>query len=203
MARAHNVRPYVHKFQAAENTKPITMGGVFLHSVAVLEPVSGKVTGLIRDWLIRQGSGPSVVLTRGTRLEAFSGAYDLFVVASADDDFAGGDVQGIRSRALLTPCSAGAGALAIPSQWVVSYGMAVRDSLTVSSVEPDLAVLALQRELPTLAETVIERQELPLPIPPGMGAQGVMALYGSLLILGVPPEALARDGGILQSTTSS
>lgn len=163
------------------------MGGGVLYSVAVLEPAPGKVTRLIRDWLIQREDAPSVVLTHGDCLCAFSGNYDLFVVASRNGEVVpNNSTAGISCRALLTSAEA----LRVPSQWVIDYGLSVRDSLTVSSVEPDLAVLALQRELVTLDGTVIEQQELPLPIPPETGAEGVMALYGSLLVLGLAPEEL-------------
>jgi len=163
-----------------------------LYSVAVLEPVSGKVTGLLCDWLVRRACGPSVVVTRGDGLDAFSGAYDLFVVGAGPRFEAEGPVRTVTPtcRALLTPSGEDTETLGISAQWVVGYGLAARDSLTVSSLEPDQAVLALQRELPTLTGTVIEQQELPISIPPGTGAQVAMALYGSLLVLGVLPEEL-------------
>jgi len=168
------------------------VGVRLLYRVGVLEPISGRVTALIEDWLVERGDSLSLVLTRGECPHCFSGEYDLFVLAPADGTFRNPDpLQDIRCKALLAPSDRGAEALGIQSKWVVSYGLAVRDSLTVSSLEPDLAVLALQREIPTLRGTVVERQEVPLPIPPGSGAGGVMALYGSLLILGVPPEELA------------
>jgi len=164
--------------------------------------LSGKVAGLIRDWLARQSGGPSVALCRGDTPGAFCGAYDLFVVGTmvapachserSEESFRPFATLRVTCRALLTPGDGGTDTLAISSKWVVSYGLAVRDSITVSSLEPDHAVLALQRELVTLDGAVIERQELPLPIPPNTGAEGVMALYGSLLILGVPPEELGR-----------
>jgi len=144
----------------------------------------------MRAWLAQRKDGPPVLLTSGDGLGAFSGDYDLFAVTASPDGKAA-DLKGskrIHSRALLAPN--GSGIEAISSQWVVSYGMALRNSLTISSLEPDSAVLALQRELPTLTGTVVERQELPLPIPPGTGADTVMALYGSLLLLGIPPDAL-------------
>ena len=186
----------MYKFQTTENTISHyphrgTGSGVFLYRVAVLEPPSGKVTPLMRDWLIRRGAGPPAVLTREARLAAFSGVYDLFLVTSAIGEPAERErPRDLRCRVLLAPSDGQRETLEIPSQWVMSYGFAVRDSLTVSSLEPDQAVLALQRELVTLDGAVLERQELPLPIPPGIGAQGVMALYGSLLALGVAPEAL-------------
>ena len=166
---------------------PFERGDSILYSVAVLEPVSGKVTALVRDWLVRREDASSVVLTRGDCLGAFCGAYDLFVVAFPDGTAIEDDSAAeVSCRVLLTSAEA----LRIPSEWVVDYGLSVRDSLTISSLEPDLAVLALQRELVPLDGAVIEQQELPLPIPPGTSAQAVMAFYGSLLILGVQPEEL-------------
>jgi len=165
-----------------------------LYNIGVLEPVSGRVTGLIRDWLAA-ANNPAVVLTRGDCFASFTGGYDLFVVASTD--FGAEAAHDLSCRALLVPGSGDMKTLsAIPSQWVVSYGLAGRDSITVSSLGRDFAQLALLRELVTLSDVVVERQEIPVLIPPESSAPSVMAMYGSLLILGVPPEMLAQSAPV-------
>ena len=160
-----------------------------MHNVAVLEPAPGKLTPLIRDTFLARGAAPSVFLTRGDRPEAFCGIYDLFIAAK------GGGVTGhagTSCRALLMP---GDEPPLVPSKWVVSYGFAPRDTLTLSSLTEKQAVFALQRELVTLEGVVIEQQERPITIPPGWDAPSVMALYGSLLLLGILPEELEKFGG--------
>ena len=50
--------------------------------------------------------------------------------------------------------------------------------------------MALQRELVTLAGTVLDQQELVLPFPAGLSPMPYLAAMGVLLLLGVPPEEL-------------
>ena len=167
------------------------MGLVCVYSVAVLESASGRVASRLR------GFDASIMVTRGERLDAFAGTYDLFLVVSADV-FCAPPPRTLRCRALLVP---GGGqvdtVLQIPSQWVVSFGLSGKDSITVSSLEPDYAVLALQRELVTLDGRVVEQQEIPLPIPRATGASGLMALYGALLLLGASPETLGASNAYI------
>jgi len=163
------------------------MGWMVLYSIAVLEAQTGMVTALIRDGLVAEDRGDSVVITRGERLDLFEGAYDLFIVSEPNLKIHG-DCPEISCRALLAPGDAPPQALGgISSKWVVSYGLSGKDSITVSSLERDTAVLALQRELMTLGEEVVERQEIPVCVPDGLDSQGIMAVYGGLLIMGIMP----------------
>ena len=52
--------------------------------------------------------------------------------------------------------------------------------------------MALQRELVTLEGTVVEQQELVLPFPLEESPLPFLAVAGTLLLLGVPPEELGR-----------
>ena len=163
-------------------------GTVSMYRVAVLEPALGKFTSRLQDFLV-QKTDIRAAVTAETELAAFSGAYDLFIALAADGSSA--PSPGLRCRALLVPGDEQIeGVLRIPSQWVVSFGLSGKDSITLSSIEPDASVLALQRELVTLDGRVIERQEIPLPIPPATGAAGLMPMYGALLLMGVRPETL-------------
>ena len=162
-----------------------------MYSVAVLEAAGGTVTSEIRDRLMagRRGGLP-MVFTRGDRLSAFSGKYDLFVVTDAGEEE---DARNLRTRVLLAPGSTAQKTVAgISSDWVVSYGLSGKDSITLSSLEGGFAVLALQRELVTLGGKVVEQQEIPLAFSEGLDAQGLMAVYGSLLLLGEGPEGMCR-----------
>jgi len=155
--------------------------------VAVLEDRDGNVTALIRDGLIAGDRSGSAVITRGEGIDCFSGAYDLFVVVRNELVHLSTPPE-IRCRALLVPGNApGQTVAGIQSKWVVSYGLSGKDSITVSSLEKEAAVLALQRELMTLQDEVIERQEFPVPFPAGPDSEEIMAAYGSLLLLGIPP----------------
>ena len=74
----------------------------------------------------------------------------------------------------------------------VSYGSAPKNTLTVSSREEGRLWAALQRELVTVEGRVVERQEFPVALPPGVGELAALAAAGALLLLGVPPEELGR-----------
>ena len=158
--------------------------GESVYNVAVLEPKSGHV----RDRLVKHTGGDALVFTRGEEISAFSGTYDLFLVAGGKTE---GKTPPLQTKILLLPDKAPPEIVAgISSGWVVSYGLSGKDSITLSSLEPGFAVLTLQRELVTLAETVVEQQEIPLSVPRDLDAQEIMAIYGSLLVLGEKPETL-------------
>ena len=168
---------------------------VLVYSVAILEPAVGRVTALLRDKLLDLNYNTPIVLTRSGCLTEFAETYDLFLVAAPG--MMGEPSPTLRCNALLVPWETPAESVArIPSDWVVSYGMGVRDSITVSSLAPDYAQLALQRELVTLGGVVLEQQEIPIQLPPDTGHSAAMALYGALLMLGVPPEALTTTQDI-------
>jgi len=94
-------------------------------------------------------------------------------------------------RCALVPDTANARALrALTADAAVSYGLSKRCSLTLSSLEPQRPVLALQREIATLTGIVLERQELPLRPWCNAGPEPLLAAAGTLLLLGVPPERL-------------
>jgi len=161
-----------------------------VYRVAIVEPPPGKLRALLGDFLLALDDSPSVILTHGSNLADFSGTYDLFVAGSLAD--ASPPPTSLSCQALLLPGDSQIAAFSqIPSKWVVSFGLSPKDSITVSSLTPDSALLALQRELVTLDGQVVEQQEIPIPMPRTTSAQGVMALYGSLLLLNIPPEQLA------------
>lgn len=98
-------------------------------------------------------------------------------------------------RTVLLPGDAGRLLQGVRAASAVSYGVSPRDSLTISSREGDRLWAALQRELVTVDGQVVERQEFPLTVPPGIRELSALAIAGALLILGVPPEELEPEGG--------
>lgn len=113
---------------------------------------------------------------------------DLLTVAPGAIGWAGAGA--VECRAVLLPGSAGPLARALRTGQAVSYGTSPKDTLTFSSLEGDQICLALQRELVTLEGAVVEQQELVLPFPVGESPLPFLALAGTLLLLGVPPEEL-------------
>ena len=161
--------------------------GGALYRVAVLESAAGRVTSEMQARFM--GCTP-LLLTRGEHFGAFSGTYDLFVAVEGGAEE---EIPDLTARVLLVPGSIPQKTMAgISSGWVVSYGLSGKDSITLSSLEPGFAVLALQRELVTLEGKVVEQQEIPLSFSQSLDSQGLMAVYGSLLVLGKKPEAIAR-----------
>ena len=118
--------------------------------------------------------------------ELSGGTLDLLVVSPGATGWAGGGA--VDCRNVLLPGAAGPLARSLRTRQAVSYGTSPKDTLTFSSLEGDKLCLALQRELVTLEGEVVERQELVLPFPPGQSPLPFLAVMGTLLLLGVPPE---------------
>ncbi len=93
-------------------------------------------------------------------------------------------------RILLIPDTASGILRSFNADCVVSYGMNEKSSLTLSSVSDEEMVVSLQRELPTLDGEILERQELKMRRPLGMPEESILAVAGTLLLTGVPPEKL-------------
>ena len=94
---------------------------------------------------------------------------------------------------LLLPSSAAPLASRFSARCAVSYGSGVRDSLTLSSLEGNRLVIAVQRELPAVTGGSVEQQELVLPVPRGVSPLPVLAAAGALLLLGARPELIMAD----------
>ncbi|WP_312645180.1 hypothetical protein [Hydrogenoanaerobacterium sp.] len=71
------------------------------------------------------------------------------------------------------------------SEWqipVISCGMSVTDTLTLSSISPDGAVICLQRSIPTLLGTVIEPFEVPIKLSRPFDSYALMCIVAVLLL---------------------
>ncbi|NLO47788.1 MAG: hypothetical protein GX111_05645 [Clostridiales bacterium] len=79
----------------------------------------------------------------------------------------------------------------VESDYVITYGMSPRDTVTASSISDDGIVITLQRELVTLSGEILERQDLPkmpLRLPP---PEKMMVVISALLLIGVPPDTIS------------
>lgn len=72
---------------------------------------------------------------------------------------------------------------------IITYGYGARETMTYSSLDVSSPVLAIQREIVTLAGARLERQEIPLKAAKA-DAELTLALAGALLIAGVGAEEL-------------
>lgn len=93
-------------------------------------------------------------------------------------------------RLLLFPGAACAQVGAFPAQCVVSYGTSPKDTLTISSLDAQRMGVALQREVVTTEEDIVERQEFLLPCPPELPPLSFLACVGLQLLLGIPPDEI-------------
>ena len=93
-------------------------------------------------------------------------------------------------RLLLLPGTAASLARRLHAASVVSYGSSPRDTLTISSLETGKIVVALQRDLITAQNSLVEQQELILPLRGTVPPLFFLACAGLLLLLGISPEAL-------------
>ena len=129
----------------------------------------------------------------GGRLEARSaGQRPALLVVSPRAALRGPIVAACRTA--LLPGDPPLPELELQAASAVSYGAGPRNTLTISSRTGDRLWMALQRELVTVQGQVVERQEFPLAVPPGIQALSALAVAGALLLLGVPPEELEPDG---------
>lgn len=96
----------------------------------------------------------------------------------------------MRCRTLLLPGDAPTQRWNLQAASAVSYGCGHRDTLTLSSREGPVLWAALQREVVTVQGHVVDRQEFPLNCPPGQSPLVSLAVAGTLLLMGAPPESL-------------
>lgn len=79
----------------------------------------------------------------------------------------------------------------VKTDYVISYGMSPRDTVTASSISESGVVISLQRELVTLKGEVLERQELPIMPSKKAKLEHMMAVKSALLLLGLSPEFIS------------
>ena len=93
----------------------------------------------------------------------------------------------IHCKILLAPGQIAPEVLAnIQADWIVSFGLSARDTITFSSLEETRAQLAVLREIVTLRENLIEPQEIPVTLTRAFTPEQSLAFYGALLLLDKP-----------------
>lgn len=98
----------------------------------------------------------------------------------------------LRCGTVLLPGDAGWLLNRICAQGAVSYGLSCRDSITLSSRKQDRLWVAVQRELVRMDGTVLERQEISVPLSPKLGVMETLAVTGAALLLGSRPEEIGN-----------
>ena len=98
----------------------------------------------------------------------------------------------LRCGTVLLPGDAGGVLDCICAEGAVSYGLSCRDSITLSSRKQDRIWVAVQRELVRMDGTVLERQEISVPLQPKLGVLETLAVTGAALLLGMEPEEIGN-----------
>lgn len=163
-----------------------------MYHIAVLQSPYEAITRSIER--LDFGESGGVVITCLDRISGLGEEYDFVVIshdAAKQEDWSCGQIS--RCGILLVPGKyAVRAAEVITSGCIVDYGLSSRDTITLSSIETKQVVLAIQREFITLNKTVLDRQEVPIRYK-NMPPEALMALAGSLIILGVPVEELSEQ----------
>lgn len=157
-----------------------------MFSLAVLENKDEKIAASIAKAIKRHAGklGASVLLSCADKYEYFHGlGADLLIISP--------DARPDARRTISAKCILMPGALldsfkAVKSDYVISYGMSPKDTITASSISDDGVQISLQRELVTLKGEIVERQELPLIPLKRSTPERIMTVRGAILLLGLP-----------------
>jgi len=165
-----------------------------MYSLAVMEEAGGKMASIIEDNIktITKPPDGGFVIVKSEEMKNFHGKYQLVILsekaAKGNDLTQSNDIM---CDILLAPGEyASKAAESINAKYIVSYGMSVRDTITMSSIGENDFVMALQRELVTLGGNILDRQELPIHCKDRLSADKIMAIYGSLLMIDFFPNLL-------------
>lgn len=101
-----------------------------------------------------------------------------------------------QSRILLLPGTNAGLIRNHPTDCVISYGTAEKDSVSISSIEEGAMMLSIQRELLTICGEVVARKELMIPLRRKVRPIALLFWAGLSLVLGLAEEEMdliARD----------
>ena len=156
---------FLNKIPEAEKTNVgiLILKEIFgLFTLAVLENRDERIGASIVKAIKKHARkfDTSVLLSCADEYEYFHGVgADLLIISpGAKPDTR----RTLRAKCILMPGDLLNSFKAVESDYVISYGMSPRDTITASSISDDGVQISLQRELVTLKGEVVERQELPL-----------------------------------------
>lgn len=156
--------------------------------VTVLDAGSDDIAGKIASGIKEYRGNSGDLLIRSIRSLNDISTLKTDVLVLSEDALISGRKAHIGCTLLLLPGDPAAGG-PVPgdtdffdTKCIVTYGMSPKNTITLSSISEDTCVLALQRELITTRGDVLERQEIK--VKGGMRPNSLLAVYGTLLILG-------------------
>jgi hypothetical protein len=182
---------FLNKIPEAEKTNVgiLILKEIFgLFTLAVLENRDERIGASIVKAIKKHARkfDTSVLLSCADEYEYFHGVgADLLIISpGAKPDTR----RTLRAKCILMPGDLLNSFKAVESDYVISYGMSPRDTITASSISDDGVQISLQRELVTLKGEVVERQELPLVPLKRSTPERIMSVRGATLLLGLPQE---------------
>lgn len=160
---------------------------ISLYHIAVVEEIGGRITRSMEIMLNNMPDFNRVFVTRTDKTDCLEGYYDFIAISGQTADIETWRCsEKVSCGILLVPGKyASRAAKPCSPECIVAYGMSARDTITLSSIEEKSAVVALQRELPTLGGAVLDRQEIPVKSSSVTSPEELMAVVGSILIMGV------------------
>jgi hypothetical protein len=158
--------------------------------VTVLDAGSDDIAGNIASGIEEFGGNSGDLLIRSIRTlnDMSAKKTDVLVLSEDDAIFQGEPKARVACKILLLPGDRVTSGTEpgdtdfFDAECVVTYGMSPKNTITLSSISEESCVLALQRELITIGGDVLERQEIK--IKGGLRPNSLLAVYGTLLILG-------------------
>lgn len=78
------------------------------------------------------------------------------------------------------------------SEHVITYGLCQKNTVTVSSLVQKDLVIAIQREIPTLAGEMVDAQEFHVKLSQFGDINDALAIVSTLLVSGVSPEKISE-----------
>lgn len=109
------------------------------------------------------------------------GLFDLLVIAPTASGWAG--INRVECKTALLPGSFLPLTRGLKAKSAVSYGVAHRNTVTLSSLEPQQIGVALQRKITAMDGTLLEEQEFLLPLPLDADPTWFLCLTGARLLL--------------------
>ena len=109
------------------------------------------------------------------------GLFDLLVIAPTASGWAG--INRVECKTALLPGSFLPLTRGLKVKSAVSYGIAHRNTVTLSSLEPQQIGVALQRKITAMDGTLLEEQEFLLPLPLDADPTWFLCLTGARLLL--------------------
>ena len=160
-------------------------------NLTLLDSPGGGIEALISSRLRElHANGENITLTVYGKGSISSGHKANLLVISSQAGRFHESLPAIACDILLIPGMASKKASSLQPSLVVSYGMSIKDSVTLSSIEKSSLVLSLQRELPTILGHSLERQDIPVSCRDHLSHEDAMAALTTLLILGISPAHL-------------